>query len=295
MVELLPNNVVTDDSSTRAATSNNSATSRNSSASAILDPLKQRQQRPLLQFYQAGNHGTCRQLRKALEKNYKCTKDAQLSSHRGSGENVLLPYTIGYRKAIFCPCPGGDSPSAKRFFDAVHAGCIPIVLSHDFVWPPFFSENEAFLGTNNPQEFSIRLNAQAYARPKYNHQCDLVGDATLLSFNETTKAPPNISKRKATTTIAQDLQSYLKTISNEKIQLLQIGVGIASDHYAYYKRDKNLPDNLLRDRVLPNGGAAHTLVGKLSERALGVLWPACQHEEKRSRAIETDKISTFKC
>ena len=287
MVQLLPNNVVTDDSSTRAATSSNN------SASAILNPQKQRQQRPLLQFYQAGNHGSCRQLRIALEKNYKCTKDAQLSSRRGG---VMPSYTIGYRKATFCPCPGGDSPSAKRFFDAVHAGCIPVVLSHDFVWPPFFSESEQFWGTNNPQEFSIRLNAQDYTRPKYNHRCDLIDDATLLSYNETTKATSvNTLKRKAPTAIVHDLQSHLKTISNEKIELLQNGVDIASDHYAYYKRDKHLPNNPLRDGVLPNGGAAHILVGKLGERAFGVFWPACQHEVKKTIAMETDKVNTFKC
>ena len=125
----------------------------------------------------------------------------------------------------------------------------------------------------------------------------MIDDATLLSCNETTNAPSvNISKKKkATTTAAQDLQSYLKTLSNEKIQLLQSRLDIASDQYACYKRDKHLPNNPLRDRVLPNGGAAHTLVGKLSERALGVLWPACQHEVKKTIAMETDKVNTFKC
>ena len=223
----------------------------------------------------------CRQLRIGLEKNYKCTKDAQLYSRLTGGDNAIPPYTIGYRKATFCPCPGGDSPSAKRFFDAVHAGCIPVVLSHDFVWPSFFSENVPFLGTNSPQDFSILLNAQDYTRPKYNHRCNLINDTALLSLshNETTEASSvNVSKRKPITTIAQDLQSYLKTISNEKIQLLQNGVDIASEHYAYYKHDKYLPNNPLRERVLPSGGAAHTLVGK---RALGVLWPSCQHEVKK--------------
>ena len=148
MVEVLPNNVVSGDSSTRASTSSNS------SASAILNSQKQRQQRPLLQFYQAGNHGTCRQLRIALEKNYKCTKDAQFSS-RGGGDNSIPPCVIGYRKATFCPCPGGDSPSAKRFFDAVHA----VVSQLSFLMTLFgrlsFQRMNQFGGQTTPKNFQF--------------------------------------------------------------------------------------------------------------------------------------------
>ena len=43
-------------------------------------------------------------------------------------------YMMTYRQTTFCPCPSGDSPSAKRMFDALHAGCIPTILSHDVVW-----------------------------------------------------------------------------------------------------------------------------------------------------------------
>ena len=278
MVELLPNNVVTNDSprSTIAATS---------SVSAALNSRPKQKQLPLLQFYEAGNHGTCRQLRKALQQNYKCTKEAQ---RLGGGDNIIPSFVIGYHKATFCPCPGGDSPSAKRFFDALHAGCIPVVLSHDFVWPFLLGSNK------NEEEFSIRLDAQEYTRPKFNQQCGLNVDATSFPLNRTTN-PSTASTGTTSTTAALDLHSYLKTIPNGRIQKLKNGVDVASDYYAYYKRDKHLPDNPLRDGVLPNGGAAHALVDKLGVRACGVLWPACQKEGKQTRPMETDKVNSFKC
>ena len=292
MVEILPNNVITDDSSrsTRATTSSNS------SESAALVSRPKQNQRPLLQFYEAGNHGTCRQLRMALQQNYKCTKEAQLFSRHGGGDNVIPSFVIGYRKAAFCPCPGGDSPSAKRFFDALHAGCIPVVLSHDFVWPFLSLKKESLLGANkNEEEFSIRLDAQEYTRPKFNQHCGVV-DTTSFSLNSTTNATNSaLSTNTASEGAAQDLQSYLLTIPNEHILRLQNGVDVASNHYAYYKRDKDLTNNPLRDGVLPNGGAAHALVDKLGERAYGVLWPACQIENKQTRPMETDKVNSFKC
>ena len=117
------------------------------------------QQRPLAQFYGAGHHGTCKDLRKALSQNYKCTSSAHLSKG--------LPFMYGYHKATFCPCPGGDSPSAKRNFDALHAGCIPVTLSSDFVWP--FTQEVGM--SKNPLEFSIRLDAPNYQTALFDHNC----------------------------------------------------------------------------------------------------------------------------
>jgi hypothetical protein len=36
-----------------------------------------------------------------------------------------------YRDTIFCPCLRGDEPPQKRIFDAMLAGCIPVVLEYD--------------------------------------------------------------------------------------------------------------------------------------------------------------------
>lgn len=36
-----------------------------------------------------------------------------------------------YHQSIFCPCLRGDEPPQKRFFDALLAGCIPVVLDYE--------------------------------------------------------------------------------------------------------------------------------------------------------------------
>jgi hypothetical protein len=234
-----------------------------------LDDLHQ--PRPLAQFYGAGNHGTCKTLRQSLGNNYRCTESGRLVVPHSS--RVHVQYQHGYRKATFCPCPGGDSPSAKRHYDALHAGCIPIILSHDFVWP--FTNEFDTLSTEwplNVSEFSIRLDANAYEGRKYDNQCKLEQNGTQIG----------------------DLQSFLETVSREDIQRLREGALRMSERYAYYKRRSDLPENPLREGVLPDGGAAHSLVQLLSERANGQLWRACQKELERKPA-SLDKVLSFKC
>jgi hypothetical protein len=36
---------------------------------------------------------------------------------------------VVYRMADFCPCPRGDSLSDSRMYDALRAGCIPVLFS----------------------------------------------------------------------------------------------------------------------------------------------------------------------
>jgi hypothetical protein len=86
----------------------------------------------------------------------------------------------------------------------------------------------------------------------------------------------------------------------EEIQRLRLGVQQAADTYSYYipnTRRADLPDNPLRAGVLPDGGAAHSLVAALSERANGILWPACR-DELLSMAENNPPVVdpvTFKC
>ena len=135
--------------------------------SAVLNP------RTHAQFYSAGNHGSCQKLRKTLNQDYKCSASFKATKND--------KYEQGYRRATFCPCPGGDSPSAKRMFDALHAGCIPIILSEDFVWPwtkEFDTIKEEDEGTNDqpssssslslldPNNYSIRVTAKDFDQPK---------------------------------------------------------------------------------------------------------------------------------
>uniref|UniRef100_A0A7S0RA35 Exostosin GT47 domain-containing protein n=1 Tax=Pyramimonas obovata TaxID=1411642 RepID=A0A7S0RA35_9CHLO len=45
----------------------------------------------------------------------------------GGGLGAPPPSTV-YRMADFCPCPRGDSLSDSRFYDAMRAGCIPVMF-----------------------------------------------------------------------------------------------------------------------------------------------------------------------
>jgi len=51
--------------------------------------------------------------------------------------------------ATFCPCPEGDSPSAKRQYDAVLAGCVPVLVSDDALY--------AFSDFLDEADFSVRV------------------------------------------------------------------------------------------------------------------------------------------
>ena len=42
----------------------------------------------------------------------------------------------GMRESTFCLVPRGDTPSSRRVFDAVAAGCIPVLIADDYT-PPF--------------------------------------------------------------------------------------------------------------------------------------------------------------
>ncbi|CAJ1933063.1 unnamed protein product [Cylindrotheca closterium] len=288
------------------AMANSSKATTNTNTTHIDELLSQ--PRPLAQFYGAGNHGSCRQLRQRLGMNYRCTESGKLAN-RFSRQ---IKYQHGYRQSTFCPCPGGDSPSAKRHFDALHAGCIPVILSHDFVWP-FTSEFDknawsildddsedgmmrkrrrnmyrdgrrasSMAASTSPlsaSDFALRLNASEFEGPKYGYQCQV--------WNNTS----NSSK------ISKDLQSYLETISSSEIERLRAGALQASELYSYYRRRPDLPENPLREGILPDGGAAHQLIRMLSRRANGNLWPACQKEQQAesSSSPSIDKISTFQC
>lgn len=57
--------------------------------------------RTISQYYAAGNHGTCTQLRQAMQNDYRSCSP----SYRLLQEQNAMPNAIGMRKSIFCPCP----------------------------------------------------------------------------------------------------------------------------------------------------------------------------------------------
>ena len=215
-------------------------------------------QRPLAQFYGAGNHGTCTQLRRSMKTDYSnCAPSHQLLS---SVLGRTPPYRLAMRLATFCPCPGGDSPSAKRMFDSLIAGCIPIILSDDFVWP-FTNEFDKALDLD-PATFSIRLNATDY-------------DQVLLDKDTCKPIDP----------ARGGLQAFLESISTDEIARLRGGVNKAGKLYSWYQESPDLPENPLRDGVLPDGGTAHFVVEALADRAKGSRWDKCAAERLTDRGV----------
>ena len=83
-----------------------------------------------LAFYQGGNHGECVILRKQISRELEEDEESVVARHGFSGEETKLMM----HSARFCPCPVGDSPSAKRMYDVVLAGCIPVIVSDEFVY-----------------------------------------------------------------------------------------------------------------------------------------------------------------
>jgi hypothetical protein len=220
--------------------------------------------RVVAQFYSAGNHGTCTQLRQAMEADYTNCATSSIVLRQLS---ETIHHAVAMNLATFCPCPGGDSPSAKRMFDALLAGCIPIVLSHDFVWP-LTNEFDPQLPID-PKQFSLRYAADSYSK--------------ILLDNSTCR-PLDHSK--------PGFQIALENVSAEKIHHLRQGVEQMRKAYAWYQPRPDLSDNPLRDNVLPDGGAAHFLVSSLADRAAGVRWPECEHELKRP---QTKDPTEFQC
>jgi len=228
--------------------------------------------RPISQFYQAGDHGVCRALRKALRQNYQCAPSYTALFQNFTNSTIQFAtqghYAVHMHLATFCPCPAGDTPSAKRMFDAIQAGCIPVVLSQDYVWPltQEFYHGPTTVPFGNPQDFALRVPAQKYSK-------------VLVQGKGCQPISSEIPKN------ALGLQGYLNTIPYTEIQRLRQGLAKAREMYSWYDHDsllfwKNVT-NPLRERILPTGGTARYVVQMLEERASGALWPACQEELQR--------------
>jgi hypothetical protein len=229
-------------------------TNKNSNAAAAAATTARRRRitdddmeaRPILVHYEAGDHGQCTTLRRGLNFNHMCNN----KSYRKVTKKKI-PRQILMHLSKFCPCPAGDSPSARRMFDAVASGCIPVILASDFVWP-LTKEMDPSLDLD-PATFSLRLNFTEFGRFMFKGQC---------------RRLPN----------SQTLEEYLETIPEAEIRRLQDGLRKVAPLYAYYRRRSNMSDTPLSDRLIPDGGAAHALVHELAKRATENRWESCKEE-----------------
>lgn len=52
----------------------------------------------------------------------------QVSERLQRGEVAGMDAPFLYRMSDFCPCPRGDSHTDSRLYDAIRAGCIPVLF-----------------------------------------------------------------------------------------------------------------------------------------------------------------------
>ena len=104
------------------------------------------------------------------------------------------------------PLSGWRFTICRRMFDSVNAGCIPVILSHDYVWP-YTREADPSISVD-PTLFSLRWNTSDFMEAKLDNQC--------------------VSKDKASPTF----QSKIEEISAEEITRLRGGLKKASCLYS---------------------------------------------------------------
>ena len=244
--------------------------------------------RPLAAYYRAGDHG-CVNVRRAIAAEFA---DASLDQGGvGDGGFVLrdravdgaddaltklrtqalrVPRQALMHLADFCPCPEGDSPSAKRQYDALLAGCVPVVVSDDALWA--YSNEMGLDGDLDPASFALN-----------------VSEASLLKFDAdpdkqttvNTKADAGHAHHAGRDDAdAFPLLGILGAARRGLAGLREAGATAAWAYRYYATGDYGDEDPLLAG-AFPNGGALALLVRDLERRARGSRWPACEAERAR--------------
>lgn len=207
-------------------------------------------QSAIFAFCHAGDHG-CANVRRAIKSEFR--------KSGGSASIVLppdnpppskslhhVPRQVLMHLSTFCPCPEGDSPSAKRQYDSVLAGCVPVVVSDDAVWaytPPF--------GDLDETKFALRI-PEAVA----------LNETMLESLRRIPRESLLELRREGTK--ARAAYSYYSS---------------PHEHHHHHRAGGNRRQgDPLLDRLFPDGGALDALVKELEKRARQSRWPACRSE-----------------
>ncbi|KAH8071452.1 protein kinase [Aureococcus anophagefferens] len=232
--------------------------------------------RPLAAYYRAGDHG-CVNVRRAIAAEFA---DASLDQGGvGDGGFVLrdravdgaddaltklrtqalrVPRQALMHLADFCPCPEGDSPSAKRQYDALLAGCVPVVVSDDALWA--YSNEMGLDGDLDPSPFALN-----------------VSEASLLKFDADPDKQTTVNTKAdaghAHHAGRDDADAFpllgILGAARRRLAAFREAGATAAWAYRYYATGDYGDEDPLLAGVFPNGGALALLVRDLERRARG--------------------------
>lgn len=231
-------------------------------------------------YYQGGNHGSCVEIREALN---ILMRNKQIAAQAGPKKREM-----GFRQATFCPIPVGDSPSSKRMYDVMNFGCIPVVLSDEMMYS-FIEEAGGGVREGN---FSLRFPQKIVQKSAHVLLSELsvkdmghlthtgISIRTLLSNIVETAAAKN-------TTIEAPfvLVELLQHVPVEEIIALQRGVAKVSRKYRYYALNSSVTQIPTAIKSFPDGGAMRIMSRLLDlrkEKGILDISKRCKAERERT-------------
>jgi len=255
--------------------------------------------RPLLAAYSGGRHG-CVNVRDGIAGALR--GDAAVAAAaarvaaawrdaRGPGAGAA-PRQAVMHAAVFCPCPEGDSPSAKRQYDAVLAGCVPVVASDDAL----YAFDDALLGGPlSERDFALRVPEaaavdgsflaalRAAARAGRDRRPPGVGSvgrarAPFAAADAGTGRVRSSRHRRAAAALAPGAAAHrgrrrrveasgpAQAVNATALAALRRN-GAAAAHWFRYYAPGRVPRDPLPARAYPDGGAPALLVAELDARA----------------------------